>query len=56
VIHTVPAGRHVLVRSILGPSSHARTMLVWRAGYGSTALEALRQEVARRSPAQRERR
>jgi DNA-binding transcriptional LysR family regulator len=47
VIRTVPAGRHVLVRSILGASSSARTMLVWREGHGSTALEALRREVAR---------
>lgn len=45
VVRTVPAGRHVTVRAILGSASSARTMLIWREDYRSAVLDALRSEL-----------
>jgi DNA-binding transcriptional LysR family regulator len=46
VIDTVPAGKHVAVHAIASDVARRTTMLVWREGCRSAALDALRAEVA----------
>jgi len=48
VIRTVPAGKQVVTHPIPGPISRPRTMLVWKEGHRSAALDALKTELARR--------
>src|SRR5438552_2437818 len=46
VITTVPAGKHVAIHRIARDVAERRTMLVWREGHHSSALDALRAELA----------
>jgi DNA-binding transcriptional LysR family regulator len=48
VIQTVPAGKHVTTMKITGAMSRPKTMLIWKEGYRSAALDALCAEMRRR--------
>lgn len=49
VIRAVPGGSEVAVHPVPAETSNRKTMLVWRVGERSTALEALRRQLDRRS-------
>jgi DNA-binding transcriptional LysR family regulator len=53
VIATVPAGRHVASHRVASDVARRRTMLAWRAGHRSAALDALRAALAIPSAAAR---
>jgi DNA-binding transcriptional LysR family regulator len=50
VLRTVGAEAQVAVHALPASVATAKTMLVWRKGHQSSALDALRQEMARRKP------
>ncbi len=49
VIQSVPAGKHVTISKITGPMSRPKTILIWKEGHRSAALDALCAEVGRRT-------
>jgi DNA-binding transcriptional LysR family regulator len=49
VIRAVPGGREVAIHPLPAETSSTRTMLVWRAGDRSTAVDALRRQLEERS-------
>jgi DNA-binding transcriptional LysR family regulator len=49
VLETLPAGKHISAHRIAGPISRPKTLLVWREGHRSAALDALRAELRIRS-------
>jgi DNA-binding transcriptional LysR family regulator len=53
VVQAVSGREHLAVYPLRGRPAKARTMLVWRQGHRSSALEAMRQELARRADRRR---
>lgn len=49
VLRSIPAGKEVSVHRVATTISRPRTMLVWREGHRSAALDALRAELRIRS-------
>ena len=50
VIRAVPGGSQVAVNLLAGEAWRTRTLLVWRQGHRSAALDALRKQLARAAP------
>jgi DNA-binding transcriptional LysR family regulator len=53
VIETTPAGREIRITALPRDIAKARTLLVWRPGHSSIALEAMKQLLTRSKPGAR---